>query len=388
MEQLILYDDPLEIIERTLRDVIHDVLSSKHGPNWHQDNQIGLGPEWVQELERKKKADEGVLKPEVVYDFPLAFAEFSDLGELLKKHKGLFLPIFEHWDTFMSYCRTAENLRNIVKHHRDLAPSQHHLLYGIAGEIESAVNYWRIDGNPNVKKTRFQFADYVAIEGKSEAEILSESAKCVSSWKESFLEAAKCSELHVDGFKVTENKYQCNLQGQHLTMEIRTSPNAQQNSCPNDKPSKRIHGELVVSSGFRANLDALLGSMGKAYLQLAYDLDENIDLEALRKWSSERAGLNPVSTGIFNQELTGVEYSFLGGKIRIGAWKYAVSMGTGGSRLFVTTDSDEGFWRAHVFLDLRKLLGFMLGSITPKAMMHLFNLSQIPFENPDKEKNQ
>jgi hypothetical protein len=50
-------------------------------------------------------------------------------------------------------------------------------------------------------------------------------------------------------------------------------------------------------------------------------------------------------------------------------------MGSGGGRLSVATDFDEGFWRAHVFLDPRLLLGFMLGSITPKAMMHLLKLS-------------
>jgi len=387
MEPLVLYDDPLEIIERTLRDVIHEVLSSEYGPNWHKNENVGLGPKWAKELEEKSKTSEGVLKPEVVYDLPLAFAEFSDLGQLLRKNKKLFLPIFEHWDTFMSYCRTSENLRNIIKHHRDLIPSQYHLLYGIAGEIENSVNYWRIGGKPIIKNTRFQFTDHVAIEGKSETEILSESAICINSWKGRFLKAAECSGIRLDSLKTEQTEYQYRIRGPHLIMDVHTSPKAQETARINEKPQKGIHIELIVGSGFRANLDALVRSMGRAYYHLAYDLGETIDVEALRKWSSERAGLNPASSGTTKQELTEVEYSFLGGKIRIGAWKYAVSMGTKGGRLFATTDSSEGFWRAHVFLASRKLLGFMLGSITPKAMMYLIKLSRIPFQNASMEEN-
>lgn len=381
MEPKTLYDDPVEVIERTLRDVIHDVLSLKYGPNWYLDEKIGLGSGWVKHLEYKKKVDEGVLKPEVVFDLPLAYAEFSDLGKLLDKHKVLFAPIFDNWETFMTYYSTAKKLRNIIKHHRDLSSSQYHLLDGIAGEIESAVYLRKIGTTINVKRKIFQFKDLVAIEKKSEVKILSDSAKCISAWKDRLAHAVKCSDLHLSKMNVKKNKFEYVLQGQHISMRIYTSPDPGPKHSINGKQYKGINGHLEVSSDCKANLNSFLKSLGKPYFHIAYDLDKNIDVDALRKWSSECAGLNPSSSGASGEELTSIEYSFLGGKIRMGAWKYAGSLGSKSGRLYATTDSIEGFWGAHNFLDARRLIGFMVGSITPKAMMHLLRMSQIPLSD-------
>lgn len=370
MESLILYDDPLEIIEKILRDVIHDVLSLKYGPDWHLDEEIGLGSGWVENLEDKKKADTGVLKPEPAFDLPIAYAEFSDLGKLFEKHKKLFTSIFENWETFQAYYSTAEKLRNIVKHHRDLSPTQYHLLDGIAGEIESDVNYWRIGIKLDIKKTSFMFRDYVPTEGKLKNQILTESSKYIADWKERIAHVVKCSDFEPSNFNIKENKFEYALKGQHISMRIYTHANP--------RPKQGIHGRLEVSSGCRANLNDLLKCIGKSYFHISYDLAGNIDVEALRKWSLERAGLNPSGSIAQNGELTSVEYGFLGGKIRIGASKYAGSRSSMSGRLSASTDTRGGFWRAHSFLDSRRLIGFMVGSITPKAMMYLVRASQIP----------
>ncbi len=386
MEPLILYDDPLEIIERTLRDVIHDVLSFKHGPDWHLDEKIGLGSEWVQDLEDKKMADEGVLKPEPVFDLPIAYAEFSDLGKLLEKHKELFTSIFENWETFQAYYSTAEKLRNIVKHHRDLSPTQYHLLDGIAGEIENAANYWRIGVKLDIKKTSFEFRYYVPTEEKSKDQILAESSKCIADWKERIAHALECSRIDLEKCSINEDQFEYSVQGQHISIRIYTNPDPKPRHRIDDKECKGIYGKLEISSGCRANLNDLLQAIGKPYFHIAYDLVANIDVEALRKWSLERAGLNPGSSSTQNGELTSVEYSFLGRKIRIGASKYAGSRNSKSGRLSATTESPEGFWRAHSLLDARKLIGFMVGSVTPKAMMHLVRMSQIPYQDINEEK--
>jgi len=381
MESSTFYEDPLEIIERSLRDVIHDVLSLKYGPTWHQDAKIGLGPKWVKRLEAKEKGDEGILKPEIVYDLPLAYAEFSELSKLLEKHMELFTPIFKNWVTFLAYYHTAEKLRNIVKHHRDLSPTQYQLLAGIAGEFETAINFWRVGSGLEVKRKIFQFTDLVPIEEKSDEEILANSSSRMGEWKVRLADAAKRSSLNPKEFNPTESEFEYTLQGPHISVRIYTSSNPSESHRINEKPFKGIYGELIENSGCRINLDEFLKAVGKPYFHIAYDLAETINVEALSKWSLERAGLNPASSGSYNQELTDVEYSLLGGKIRVGAWKYAESIGREGGRLFATTGSQEGFWRAHIFLDPKKLLGFMVGSITPKAMMHLVRLSQIPMQN-------
>jgi len=76
--------DPIDIIESTLRSVIDEVLSDQFGPDWTQDDNAGLGPNWSEELAEKAREDQAVQAPNVVYEVPLAYAEFRDLGELLK----------------------------------------------------------------------------------------------------------------------------------------------------------------------------------------------------------------------------------------------------------------------------------------------------------------
>lgn len=54
MKLTTIYDDPIGMIEKVLRDLIHDVLVSKYGPNWHEREDIGLGTEWQEKLQLKK----------------------------------------------------------------------------------------------------------------------------------------------------------------------------------------------------------------------------------------------------------------------------------------------------------------------------------------------
>lgn len=150
--------DPLDIIERTLRSVIHDVLSDRFGPNWTQDPNVGLGSNWSERLAEKAREDQGIQAPNVVYDLPLAYAEFRDLGDLLRRHQSLFEPIFRDWDVTMAHFRVAEKLRNTIQHNRDISPTQQSLLVGIAGEIQDSVNIWRI-GTPLRTKIRFVLQD-------------------------------------------------------------------------------------------------------------------------------------------------------------------------------------------------------------------------------------
>ncbi len=86
--------DPIDVIERTLRSVIDDVLSDEFGPALTQDHGAGLGADWSAKLAEKAREDQGLQTLNTVYEVPLAYAEFRDLGELLKKHEGLFRPIF------------------------------------------------------------------------------------------------------------------------------------------------------------------------------------------------------------------------------------------------------------------------------------------------------
>jgi len=374
VQPVMLQPDPIEIIERTLRDVIHDVLSDKYGPNWAVDDNAGLGTNWSNQLAEKSKDDQGVQKSEPVYDIPIAYAEFSDLGKLLEKHKDLFVPIFSDWETFLAYYRTAERLRKIVKHHRDISPTQSSLLVGIAGEIEDAANLWRIGNRLEVKRTILQFTELISTQYKTDDQIIGESVESVRQWRDRIISAIQASPLDPHKFDKQERALEFHVRGQHLSISISTGPNTSSTYQIGSTPYKTIHSELRYDSGCRANLDDLLTAIGKPYPHIAYDLIDKIDVEALRRWSTERAGLHGGSTSS-NAELTGIDYSLLGGRLHVGAWKYTDMTDRRGGRVFATFDAPKGFWRAHSLIGPKQIVGFMVGSITPKAMMHLVRLA-------------
>jgi hypothetical protein len=169
--------DPIDIIERTLRSVIDEVLSDQFGPNWTQDDKAGLGSNWSEGLAEKAREDQAVQAPNVVYDVPLAYAEFRDLGELLRKHQRLFKPIFRDWRVTMAHFSAAEKLRNAIQHNRDISPTQQSLLVGIAGEIQDSANIWRIGTPLRTKRTVLQFRDRIPVQDESDTQVLEEATE-------------------------------------------------------------------------------------------------------------------------------------------------------------------------------------------------------------------
>lgn len=377
MESIPPNPDSLETIERTLRDVIHDVLTDEFGPGWHR-NDAGLGSEWASGLEEKRKADQVVQSPSVVYDVPLAYAEFRNLGELLKKHRRLFKPVFGDMDAILAYFRSAEKLRNPAKHHRDINPAQQALLAGIAGEIEDAVNLWRIGSRLRVKRTALDFWDGISTQDKPDTQILEEASECFERWRERFRSAIDASPLDPSGFTEIKNEeLQYHTRGQHLEMAVWTNDMTSPTSRIGDTDYKGIYVRLKHNPACRASLDELLGAIRKPYHHIAYELEDEIDVEALKRWSSERAGLDPSGSGSFDDELESVGYRLLGGRLRIGAQKVTNREGRSGGALSATVDIPAGFRGAHSHIGARQLVGFMVGSIAPRAMMHLVQMSRI-----------
>lgn len=163
---MFLQQDPIEIIERELRLLIHDVLSHKFGENWIDDPKISLKEEHLKSIKEKIEADKSAQGNQAIYDLPLSYADFSDLRELLIKHDNLFKPVFDKWKKTMVYLEITEGLRNTIKHHRDINSTQEYLLIGIAGEITDSINFWRIGTKAHVKQFVFTFSDYVSTEKK------------------------------------------------------------------------------------------------------------------------------------------------------------------------------------------------------------------------------
>jgi hypothetical protein len=115
--------------------------------------------------------------------------------------------------------------------------------------------------------------------------------------------------------------------------------------------------------------------IGKPYSVIEYELENQINVEALQKWAAERAGLSPSSSQGSNNELETVDYSLYRERLRLSARKFVERTSDSDGRLSAILEPPAGFWRAHELMGPEQLIGFMVGDITPKAMRHLVQMS-------------
>lgn len=367
--------DPIERIERLLRDLIHDVMAQKYGPNWVDDQEAGLGPKWADELREKAQADHAQQRF-ATRDLPISYSEFRDLGELLKKHQQMFAPVFNDWDIFWAYYRTAEQLRNTVKHHRDISPSQHSLLQGIAGELEDMVTLWRTGVSLHPIRMRVQFQNLVQTTNSTEDAVLSEQRELAQAWREKFLKATGADSRDPRATQIEETPDTVVVRVGQSQLVISGHSGTSPNHRIADVDYRNVHVELVHNVAATLNLTQLVRSLGRPYRHLEYELSGEIDLVALSEWSSRRAGLDPGGSMSVDELLRSIDYRLLGGRMLLRASNSEEQGGKLTGRISVTVDSPIALWRAHDHLTARDLLGFMVGSITPKAMMHLLALAQ------------
>jgi hypothetical protein len=366
------FDDPLAAIEKSLRNLIHDELSARFGPEWHRLPEAGLGPEWTGLLDRKLLEDQTIQAGAAVYDLPIAYSEFRDLLSLLDKHQDVFNNVFADWTATRTLLDQAAKLRNTVKHHRDIGPTQIALLTGIAGEILDAVSCWYIGVRSSVVSTNVQFTKLVPTDDRSEGDIIAESSSVVvelaSSIEKSLVNAglvpSKLKREVKSDFEI------CTGTSQDLAT-IKTSSRANQTSKIDNRGYKSVTAFYTHRCGSQLDLARVLDALSLRYRQISYELQKPIDLPQLQETCGIRAGLSSCSSSKFNGELSSLEYSFLSGRIRIGIGNPR-SKGRGE---ISANGGTEGFIMAHVHLPAGRLIGVLLGDISPKAIAHLVALS-------------
>ena len=125
-----------------LRDFISATLSKSIGSDWV--DKCGVTAERIekwkerQEIE-KKRQESGVVETRILY-----YADFYDLGVILKKHwSGDFSKALGDQKTFLVWLTELEKLRDPDAHRRELLPHQKHLALGISGEIRTRIVRFR-----------------------------------------------------------------------------------------------------------------------------------------------------------------------------------------------------------------------------------------------------
>lgn len=376
MYQYLTYKDPIECIEKTLREVVNFVLTKEYNHNWLLDNCSNYGID-SESIKSKQRVEQGTQKPLPIYDLPISYIEFKELINILKTEKKIFKPIFADWDKFNVFLQVVDDLRNTVKHHRDLKPTQYELLSGIAGEVEDSVNLWRIGNKLEMKKIRFDFAEIISRENKSDSEILNEAQLSISSWVQNIEKATFGVGFHTPRNQISKDDYSYELIGQHFKVKVYTKDNAETDSSPNHK---RIYGKLEWNSSILHKLSEFIKLMDKPYYAIIYQLAGEINVESLHDWAKNLSGLFVTSGGSMNNHLTSIEY-------RLPSVPLTLQAQSNGELSANTGNYDVNFWRFHEFIKPQHLIGFMVGSIIPRSMMHLINLSKIDYKTVDLNDN-
>lgn len=367
--------NPIETIENELRNLIDDILSDKFGISWTEDTKIGLGGDWSNKLTEKAKNDVSVRGNIAVYGTPLLYSEFSDLKNLIEKHKALFQCVFKKWERTIEFLGAAEDFRNSLAHNREISPTQQSLLRGIAGEIADDIALWRIGTDTNEKEIVFEFRDYIPTDNTSDEEIILRSKEMVEDLSVRFVDTLKLCKVKEQTIIKESSDFVSKIKAPHITIDIETSSRAGANSRIDGLNYKYCISLLRYKSACRIDIDDFLKHLDKQYLSIEYALGNNIDVASLKKWSLEKAGLNPGSSSSSNGQCSSVDYGFLNGKLRISVIR------DGSVRL--TCEKPEGCWFPHRTIKARHLFGFMLGNITPRAMMYLHQRSLFP-EDPSQ----
>lgn len=153
--------EALNAVESSLRDLIAQVLEAKSGADWiaqcATDERL---QRW-----RDRKREESKKRDGTRTDARLiAFADFTDLAPIIRKHWEDFKPCLGDRKTFDVYMDRLEDFRNAPMHSRVLVPFERALLEGMAGEIRNKVTIYRTKDStdrffPRIESARDSFGN-------------------------------------------------------------------------------------------------------------------------------------------------------------------------------------------------------------------------------------
>jgi len=301
--------DSIQKIEGLLRNVISEVLSTKVGVGWMENEEHGLGKKGVDSL-RKLIEKEKDLRHTVLVDYDLlSYTLTPDLKKIIEKEKNkdLFRAIFKDWEGFVYYLRKIVDLRNPAKHHRFLYPHEMLLLEAIAEEIEYYINSWHIGADFNIENYRFSFFEYVEVKGKENEQILNIASEKGKDWIRKIKEYLLNKGIKENGIRLKDDTFEGSISEGNIRAHWQTSSTPKSTSKINEVDCKSIFINLWCSPARSSELNELMSFVNKKYTILAFELDGKINIKKLKQIASDMAGLTPSSAG--NHEFA--EYSIM-----------------------------------------------------------------------------
>lgn len=240
-----------------------------------------------------------------------------------------------------------------------------------------SINFWRIGTKAHVKKTVLAYCDYVFTDSKSHEDILRESKQKVDNLADTISKALIRSGFKELEVKIQKNEFHSEIKAKHLTVVVDTTNLSHSTNSIDGINSKIITTNLFYNSGCLIDLDRIVSNIEKQYWIIEYQLEDDIDVGALNEWANRQAGLSPGSSMKINGKSTSIEYHLLDGKLRVGASKYQDDNGKIKGKLTLTQERPDKKWFPHKVIFANHILGFILGNISPRAIMHLHEKSSI-----------
>lgn len=154
-------DDPLNVTENVLRDLISDVLGVQHGDTW-QDH-LGVTAERRAKWEERRTEERKRRTGGVVDERSLYYADFTDLWTIIgnEKNWALFKDCFGKKKTLEAYLDRLGDFRNPSAHSRSLLTFERDLINGMTGEIRQKVTIYRSKGGGGPEPEHFPRIDEV-----------------------------------------------------------------------------------------------------------------------------------------------------------------------------------------------------------------------------------
>lgn len=157
----------------------------------------------------------------------------------------------------------------------------------------------------------------------------------------------KKSGFPLEKIKTINEEFKTTIRAPHLTIEIETTPRPVATSGIDSVLYKPIHTQLFHNSGCRIDIDKILTAIGKQYWIMEFRLDEMINVEALKNWSTEQAGLEPGSGSKINGIYGSIEYSFLSRQLRVEASQWRDGQGKDFGMFRLIYDMPKLKWFPH-----------------------------------------
>jgi hypothetical protein len=227
-----------------------------------------------------------------------------------------------------------------------------------------------------IKRTMLDFQEVFSIVNKSEDKTLNDAKIKINKWAYDIVNSFKKCGVDIKSIEIQHEDYLFKINGNSFWIEVNTKPDATSDSYPN---SKAIRSQLSWDRNSSVPLSDFLKNLNRPYYAIAYELLDEIDVCKMKKIVENSSGFSFRGEGTRNGQLNQIEYEIVQG-LRFSIRRYYdIDKREGGFLTAWDTTSIKHFWKLHEYLSPTIMFYIMIGLMTPKQVMKIFDLSRIAY---------